>query len=64
MSSGSAVGGIFGKVWQTMTAYERDPYPGVCLLAKTVMENIRQKAREAMKISGSGKPIGFEPVEC
>ncbi|CAG7784958.1 unnamed protein product [Allacma fusca] len=43
-----AVGGIYGKVWSAMSAYEKDPYPGVALLARTVMEYIRQKARESM----------------
>jgi hypothetical protein len=50
-----SVGGIYGKVWALMTSYERDPYNGVALLAKTVLQNIRTKAKEAMKISGGSK---------
>jgi len=55
LANAASVGGIYGKVWATMTAHERDPFPGVSILAKTVMENIRMKAREAMKISASGE---------
>jgi hypothetical protein len=55
LASSAAVGGIFGKVWITMNSYERDPYNGVAILARTVVHNIRIKAREAMKINGGSK---------
>jgi len=56
-AAGASVGGINGKVWAAMIAFERDPYPGVQILAKTVMEYVRMKAREAMTCSGSGVEI-------
>lgn len=55
LASSGAVGGIFGKVWSTMVAYERDPYSGVAILARTVTTNIRMKAKEAMKINGGSE---------
>ncbi|XP_021951380.1 regulatory-associated protein of mTOR isoform X2 [Folsomia candida] len=55
LSAAGSVGGIYGKVWATITTYEKDPYHGVALLARTVLQNIRIKAKEAMKINGGNK---------
>jgi hypothetical protein len=61
LSTAGSVGGIYGKVWATMVAYERDPYPGVAILAKTVLDNIRMKAREAMRIGATTNTTGKDP---
>jgi len=56
-----SMGGIYGKVYAAMTQFEKDPYPGVSLLAKTVMEHIRVRARELLRSNG---PSEFENQNC
>lgn len=48
----SAVGSVFQKVFVAMTNYQKDPYKGVALLAKTVIEHFRVKAKELMSTNG------------
>ena len=52
-----SMSGIYGKVYTAMINFEKDPYPGVALLAKTVMDYIRQKARELLSTNGLSKSI-------
>lgn len=50
-----SMGGIYGKVYTAMSHFEKDPYPGVALLAKTVLDHIRTKARELLSSTGASK---------
>ncbi|CAL8124186.1 unnamed protein product [Orchesella dallaii] len=43
-STTSSVGGIYTRVWTYLVSYERDPHPGVCILARSVIEYIKSKA--------------------
>lgn len=44
-SSGpSSISGIYNRVYASLVCLERDPHPGVCILARTVLEYIRGKA--------------------
>jgi hypothetical protein len=52
------MGGIYGKVYTAMINFEKDPYPGVAILAKSIMEHIRQRARDLLTTNGPSKAIG------